>query len=243
LRTFFKKIISNSAHLAQLASRLFFLGRTVLSLMHSVRMPFAYFVDRRARIIGWRNVSFGKNCAIGADVVINVNDRSSDRIAVLVGDNVSLGRGCFVAVGHSVVFNHYAMVAPACSFIGSSHVIADPSLPYARSGVTLNHDIRIGVNCWIGHGATVIGDVSIGWGAVIGANTLVNRDIPPFAIAVGNPAQVIKRFCFKTHEWVAGDGGPDYTCPSEDEYLQALRDKVKYFPQPLAVLKSGWGDI
>ncbi len=52
--------------------------------------------------------------------------------------------------------------------------------------------VRIGHDVWIGHNVTVMGGVTIGNGAVIGTGTIVTKNIPPYAIAVGNPAKVIK---------------------------------------------------
>lgn len=54
---------------------------------------------------------------------------------------------------------------------------------------------------WIGHGSKILSGVSIGDGAIIGANSLVVKDIPPYAVAVGSPAEVIKyRFDEETIE-------------------------------------------
>ena len=55
-----------------------------------------------------------------------------------------------------------------------------------------DHHVTIGHDVWIGHGVTVLAGKSIGTGACIGAGAVVSRDIPPFAIAVGVPARVIK---------------------------------------------------
>lgn len=52
--------------------------------------------------------------------------------------------------------------------------------------------IEIGSDVWIGESVTVLSGVKIGDGAIIGARTVVARDIPPFAIAIGNPAQVLR---------------------------------------------------
>ena len=52
--------------------------------------------------------------------------------------------------------------------------------------VTIGHDV------WIGHNVTIMGGVNIGNGAVIGSGAIVTKDIPPYAIAVGNPAKVIR---------------------------------------------------
>lgn len=53
-------------------------------------------------------------------------------------------------------------------------------------------DVVIGNDVWIGHGACLLSGVTIGDGAVVGAWAVVAKDIPPYAIAVGNPARVIK---------------------------------------------------
>lgn len=54
------------------------------------------------------------------------------------------------------------------------------------------HQIIIGNDVWIGSGVTIMGGVHIGSGAVIGTNSTVTKDIPPYAIAAGNPARVVK---------------------------------------------------
>lgn len=60
----------------------------------------------------------------------------------------------------------------------------------------LGHEkITIGSDVWIGRNATLLGDITIGHGAIIGAFAVVAKDIPPYAIVVGNPAQ-IKRYRF-----------------------------------------------
>ena len=52
--------------------------------------------------------------------------------------------------------------------------------------------IRIGDDVWIGAGAIILPGVTIGEGAVVGAGAVVTKDIPPFAIVVGNPAKIIR---------------------------------------------------
>ena len=56
---------------------------------------------------------------------------------------------------------------------------------------TTKGDVQIGHDVWIGHGATVLSGVSIGTGAVIGARAVVAKDVPPYAVVVGNPAKII----------------------------------------------------
>lgn len=58
--------------------------------------------------------------------------------------------------------------------------------------------VVIGHDVWLGHNVTVMGGVTIGNGAVVGSGTIVTKDIPPYAIAVGNPAMII-RYRFEPH--------------------------------------------
>lgn len=70
---------------------------------------------------------------------------------------------------------------------------SQPILPCKNVLNRNNHyQIIIGNDVWIGRGATILGGVKIGSGAIIGANSTVTKDIPPYAIAAGNPARVIK---------------------------------------------------
>ena len=54
--------------------------------------------------------------------------------------------------------------------------------------------VRIGDNVWIGDKATILPNVSIGNGAIIAANAVVTKDVPPYSVAAGNPAKIIKTF-------------------------------------------------
>jgi acetyltransferase-like isoleucine patch superfamily enzyme len=80
--------------------------------------------------------------------------------------------------------------------------LQDPSIthnPDARTkGVT-----RIGNDVWMGQGAIILSGVTVGDGAIIGAGAVVSRDVPPYAIVAGNPAQVVRhRFAPSTIEFL-----------------------------------------
>lgn len=98
---------------------------------------------------------------------------------------------------------HHALIGRFCSLshkltfqVARNHnykaFTTYPKFNRAKTGSKNPRQIIIGHDVWIGHGATVLGGVKIGTGAVIGTNAVVAKDIPPYAIAVGNPARVIK---------------------------------------------------
>jgi acetyltransferase-like isoleucine patch superfamily enzyme len=64
--------------------------------------------------------------------------------------------------------------------------------------------VVIGDGSWLGHGAVVLPGVTIGKHVVIGANSVVTKDIPDFSVAVGSPAKVIRQYD-ETHGWVNVD--------------------------------------
>jgi len=61
--------------------------------------------------------------------------------------------------------------------------------------------VIVGDNVWIGDNAVIIGPVSIGRGAIIGANSVVRRDVPAYTMAAGAPARPIKRFDEAAGQW------------------------------------------
>ena len=90
--------------------------------------------------------------------------------------------------GHIYVGNN-VMIAPNVTLATAAHPI-DPEL--RRETFQYNADVHIGDNVWLGAGVVVLPGVTIGENSVIGAGSVVTRDIPPFAVACGSPARVVK---------------------------------------------------
>ena len=136
--------------------------------------------------------------------------RSTQDVAVRIGSGSGVYHGTFfeLAPTGSVTIGNWCTLVGATicasghvaigdyTFIAHEVVIADsafilPHVPGAPgpSGTS----IEIGENVWIGARAIVVGPVTIGEGAIIGAGALVDRDVPPFAVAVGNPLRILRR--------------------------------------------------
>ena len=111
----------------------------------------------------------GKNTHFGKFVYANFNLTLVDDAHIYVGD--------------------YTMIGPNVVIATASHPI-DPEL---RQRVTqYNLDVHIGKNVWIGAGALILPGVTIGDNSVIGAGSVVNKDIPANVVAVGNPCRVLR---------------------------------------------------
>ena len=84
------------------------------------------------------------------------------------------------------------MIAPRCAFTPYQHGFADTQRPMREQPLTSNGDIVIEDDVWLGLNVCVMDGVTIGTGAIIGAGAVVTKDIPPFAIAGGVPARVLR---------------------------------------------------
>ena len=98
------------------------------------------------------------------------------------------------------------LIAAHCSFISAQHVFGDLSQPIRAQGLTTRGDIVIEDDVWLGMGVRVMDGVRIGRGSVVGANSVVTRDVPPYSVAVGAPARVIRK---RTGEEIARQSIPD----------------------------------
>jgi len=78
------------------------------------------------------------------------------------------------------------------SFYSGTHPL-DPALRNGLVGPELGKPITIGEDCWIGGNAVILPGVTIGRGSTIGAGSVVTKDVPPFHVAAGNPARLIRK--------------------------------------------------
>ena len=190
-----------------------------------------FFTHRNVKFTGARGLSIGTNSVIGDGSWVNIN--SPNKGVLKIGNYCSLGMNNFITVGGNIEIGNYFLSGMNCSFITSSHLIDDPRIPYLKSGVTSKNKIKISNNVFIGYGVNIIGNVSIGEGSVIGACSLVTKSIPDFSIAIGNPAKIIKRFCFKKNKWVNIDEYDD-----NDQFPDLDYSLNKNFYQPLAAFRK-----
>ena len=128
------------------------------------------------------HANWGKYTHFGNNVYANFNLTLVDDTDIFVGDNVMFGPNVIIATaGHPV----------------------DP--PLREKVAQFNIPVRIGKNVWIGAGAIVLPGVTIGDHSVIGAGSVVTKDIPPNVVAVGNPCRVLREINDRDKEYYYKD--------------------------------------
>ena len=126
--------------------------------------------------------------ALGAIVQGNVvlgDDASVQAYSILVGYGSEESPKGQIRIGNGV------RIAPHVMMIAANHVFSDPDRPIHGQGLDYA-PIVVEDDVWIGGRVNVVAGVTIGQGAVIGAGAVVTIDIPPYSVAVGVPARIIK---------------------------------------------------
>lgn len=113
--------------------------------------------------------TYGYNTTVGDNFFLNVNCKLMDSGKITIGNNV--------------------FIAPNVCLITEEHAM---DVEQRLAGLEYTHPVNIGDNVWICAGAIVLPGVTIGANSVIGAGSVVTKDIPPDSLAVGNPGKVIR---------------------------------------------------
>lgn len=107
-----------------------------------------------------------------------------------IGENFYSNHNCVILDGARVTFGDNVFIAPGCGFYTAGHPLDVES---RNEGLEYAYPITVGNNVWIGAHVAVLPGVTIGDNAVIGAGSIVTKDIPANSVAVGNPCRVIKK--------------------------------------------------
>jgi acetyltransferase-like isoleucine patch superfamily enzyme len=115
-----------------------------------------------------------------------------DRARIRIGAGTFLNLGVMVAAADLVEIGDHCMFANGCFITDSGHRFDDPELPVTWQGFVSKGPTRVGDNVWCGAHVVITSGVTIGERCVIGANSVVTHDIPPFTVAAGAPAKVLR---------------------------------------------------
>ncbi|KAK4985047.1 hypothetical protein LTR66_000194 [Elasticomyces elasticus] len=116
-------------------------------------------------------IDYGTNVVLGQNVFINFNCTIVDTCAVTIGSRT--------------------LIAPNVSIYSGLHPL-DPVLRNGTKGPEAGKPVSVGEDCWIGGNAIILPGVTVGKGAVVGAGSVVTKDVSQYTVVAGNPARVIR---------------------------------------------------
>jgi acetyltransferase-like isoleucine patch superfamily enzyme len=147
-------------------------------------------------------MSLGEAVIIHRDCWITIAAGSRPKgIKLIIGSHCGIGMGATIAAAQQVVLGEHVLLARNVYIADHGHAFSDPSRPIMDQGIDSIQPVSIGKNSWLGQNVVVLPGVAIGEHCVIGANSVVNRSVPDFSVAVGSPARVVKRFNRQKNLW------------------------------------------
>lgn len=176
---------------------------------------FPVFVGKNVQIRGKKYLHVGKGTTIDDNVCIDAFSEEG----VILGENVKIGSNSIVSgsgslqisgkglrIGNNSSTGEFSYFGCAGGINIGDNVIMGQNIRFHAQNHNFNSlqslikdqgvfqtGIKIKDNCWIGSGSVFLDGVVVGQGVVIGANTLVNKDIPDNSVAVGNPVKILKK--------------------------------------------------
>ena len=137
-------------------------------------------------------IVFGDNVSLGSGTIIECTGVIRELGESLhIGSHVGFAQNCFLEVRGRITIGDDCIFAPGVSIAAENHNFNDRKFPIRAHGAT-RKGIVIGRDCWIGTKAIILDGVTIGDGCVIAAGAVVNKDLPPYSVAGGVPAKIIK---------------------------------------------------
>lgn len=150
------------------------------------------------RLIGGKCIEIGGYTKIGAQATITAWERAgchSFSPLIKIGKRCNIGEFCHITCINSIIIGDDVLTGRWVTITDNSHGqtnIEDLEISPLKRKVFSKGPVTIGNKVWIGDKATILSGVSIGDSSIVGANSVVTKDVPPFSVAAGNPAKIVK---------------------------------------------------
>lgn len=164
-------------------------------------------IRRPVYIRGHKYIKIGNNFTSGVGLRLDAFPLQGNKCLV-IGDNVEVNDYVHIGAINSVVIGNNVLIASKVfisdhnhGYYGNSGRHDNPLTTIAKDRELSHAPVVIEDNVWIGEFVSVLPGVTIGKGSIIGTMSVVTRNVPPYSIAIGSPARVVKSYNFDTSEW------------------------------------------
>lgn len=166
---------------------------------------------KRFQVQAGKNVYIGKHCALKGKSNIVLEDGVTVRPytqiwsgggTVRIGNGSEIGERCRISIANYLEIGEKVLLSPNVYITDCDHEYRNIDVPVIDQGIVQKgQKVSIGEGSYIGINAVIVGNVKIGKHCVIGANSVVTKDVPDFCVAVGGPAKILRKCNKDTGEW------------------------------------------
>jgi acetyltransferase-like isoleucine patch superfamily enzyme len=138
-------------------------------------------------------IHIGDRVTIGSYAIIRPSNIYGGDIGdgLTIGNDSNIGPYSYIGCSGQITIGNNVMISPRVGMYAENHNFTSIEIPMKQQGVT-RKGITIKDDCWIASNTIILAGVTIGEGCVVGAGSVVTKDVPPFSVVVGNPAIVVK---------------------------------------------------
>ncbi|NCU04760.1 MAG: acyltransferase [Chitinophagaceae bacterium] len=156
-------------------------------------------------ITGHKRIFIGSNVYINDKAWLVCEALTGDANAKLsIGDGTYIGRFSHIYATSNIEIGKKVLMADKVYLSDNLHGYRDVDRPVIDQPIQQTNPVIIADGAWLGENVCVIG-ARVGKNSVVGANSVVTKDIPDYCVAVGSPAVIIKRYNFDTKQWCKTD--------------------------------------
>ena len=155
-------------------------------------------------LAGTEHISIGKECYFGQGTELSALENHFDQKlhpCLTIGDHVRCVGGCRITCAGRIKIEDDVLLGPEVFITDHNHGM-EPNYPggYSCQPIIIK-DVRIGRGVWLGQRVCIMPGVTIGEHSIIGAGSVVTKDVPPFTLAAGVPAKSIKKWDRNIGKW------------------------------------------
>lgn len=180
---------------------IYFKIRTLFIFKNARIIRFPFYIRGKKYIDIGSDFTTGYNCRLDA---FNFNKLNTKLIKI--GNNVEINDNVHIGAVENITIGDNVLIASKVFITDHNHgnysgINIDSPLSIPKERPIHSKPVIIEDNVWIGEFVSILPGVIVGKGSIIGTMSVVNKSIPPYSIAVGSPARVIKIFDFKLNKW------------------------------------------
>lgn len=140
-----------------------------------------------------RGLHLGDRVTIGKHAIIRPSNIYGGDIGegLKIGNNSNIGPFAYIGCSGFIEIGDNVMISPRVSIFAENHDFDNPNIIMKEQGVTKKF-VKIEDDCWIAANSIILAGVTIGKGSVIAAGSVVTKDVPPYSVVAGVPAEIIK---------------------------------------------------
>ncbi len=152
------------------------------------------------KVNGSNNISIGNNVVIESGTWIAAMPLTNETASLVIDDGAVIGHFNHIYATKNIYIGKNVLTADKVYISDNLHSYENIFLPIIKQPIKQISEVSIGDGAWLGENVCIIG-ASIGKNCVIGANSVVTKDVKDYSIAVGSPAKIIKRYCLEDNIW------------------------------------------